>query len=43
MRAAADPGLKAHAFAVMAGPETLPAEVFTDAHRDKVLGVARPG
>jgi len=42
-RAAVDPGLKAHAFAVMAGPETLPPEVFTDAHRDRVLGVERPG
>jgi 2-polyprenyl-6-methoxyphenol hydroxylase-like FAD-dependent oxidoreductase len=37
-RSAADPSLRAHAFAVMAGPETLPAEMFTDAHRDRVLG-----
>lgn len=38
-RAAADPSLKAHAFAVMAGPETLPAELFTEAHRARVLGL----
>ncbi|WP_334163441.1 FAD-dependent oxidoreductase [Phenylobacterium sp.] len=37
-RAAADPGLKAHAFAVMAGPETLPPEMFTEDHRARVLG-----
>jgi len=37
-RAATDPSLRAHAFAVMAGPETLPAEIFTDAHRARVLG-----
>ena len=36
-RAAADPSLKAHAFAVMAGPESLPPELFTDAHRARVL------
>ncbi|MCR5878518.1 FAD-dependent monooxygenase [Phenylobacterium sp. J367] len=36
-RSAADPGLKAHAFAVMAGPESLPSELFTDAHRARVL------
>ena len=36
-RAAEDPSLRAHAFAVMAGPETLPPEVFTDAHRARVL------
>jgi len=39
-RAQADPGLKAHAFAVMAGPETVPAELFTEAHRARVLGHA---
>jgi len=39
-RALADPGLKAHAFAVMAGPETVPAELFTEAHRARVLGLA---
>ena len=38
-RSAADPSLKAHSFAVMAGPESLPPEIFTDAHRDRVLGV----
>lgn len=37
-RAAADPSLKAHAFAVMAGPESLPPELFTEAHRARVLG-----
>ena len=37
-RSAADPTLKAHAFAVMAGPETLPPEMFTDDHRARVLG-----
>ena len=37
-RAQVDPGLKAHAFAVMAGPETVPAELFTEAHRARVLG-----
>jgi 2-polyprenyl-6-methoxyphenol hydroxylase-like FAD-dependent oxidoreductase len=38
-RAKVDPGLKAHAFAVMAGPETVPAELFTEAHRNRVLGI----
>jgi len=37
-RSAADPTLKAHAFAVMAGPETLPPEIFTEEHRARVLG-----
>ena len=37
-RSAADPSLKAHSVAVMAGPEALPPEIFTDAHRDRVLG-----
>jgi 2-polyprenyl-6-methoxyphenol hydroxylase-like FAD-dependent oxidoreductase len=37
-RMAADPSLNAHAFAVMAGPETLPPEMFTDEHRARVLG-----
>lgn len=36
-RAAEDPSLRAHAFAVMSGPETLPPEVFTEAHRARVL------
>lgn len=39
-RAKADPSLKAHAFAVMAGPESVPAELFTEAHRERVLGAA---
>jgi 2-polyprenyl-6-methoxyphenol hydroxylase-like FAD-dependent oxidoreductase len=39
-RSRTDPGLKAHAFAVMAGPETVPAELFTEAHRDRVLGLS---
>jgi len=39
-RTAADPSLGAHAFAVMAGPETLPPEVFTPEHRARVLGEA---
>ncbi|MFI4934108.1 MAG: FAD-dependent oxidoreductase [Caulobacterales bacterium] len=38
-RAGADPSLRAHGFAVMAGPESLPAEVFTDEHRARVLDV----
>ena len=37
-RAAGDPSLRAHGFAVMAGPEALPPEMFTDAHRARVLG-----
>jgi 2-polyprenyl-6-methoxyphenol hydroxylase-like FAD-dependent oxidoreductase len=37
-RSASDPSLRAHSFAVMAGPESLPAEIFTDAHRARVLG-----
>jgi 2-polyprenyl-6-methoxyphenol hydroxylase-like FAD-dependent oxidoreductase len=37
-RGAADPSLRAHAFAVMAGPEALPPEMFTEAHRARVLG-----
>jgi menaquinone-9 beta-reductase len=37
-RSAADPSLKAHAFAVMAGPEVMPPEIFTDQHRARVLG-----
>ena len=34
----ADPTLGLHALAVMAGPENAPADVFTDAHRARVLG-----
>lgn len=37
-RAAADPMLQAHALAVMAGPESMPPEIFTAEHRAKVLG-----
>lgn len=37
-RKAADPMLGAHAFAIMAGPETLPPEMFTEEHKRKVLG-----
>lgn len=36
-RSEVDPSLGMHAFAVMAGPETLPAEAFTPEHRDRVL------
>jgi 2-polyprenyl-6-methoxyphenol hydroxylase-like FAD-dependent oxidoreductase len=36
-RSSADPSLGAHGFAVMAGPETLPAEIFTPEHRARVL------
>ncbi len=38
-RSAADPTLRLHAVAVMAGPEAAPPEVFTDAHRNRVLGL----
>jgi menaquinone-9 beta-reductase len=38
-RAAEDPNLGAHMFAVMAGPEAAPAEVFTPMHRERVLGL----
>jgi len=38
-RSAADPSLRAHAVAVMAGPETVPAELFTEEHRARVLGL----
>lgn len=37
-RSAADPSIGAHAVAVMAGPEVLPPEMFTEAHRERVLG-----
>lgn len=39
-RKAVDPTLGAHGFAIMAGPETLPPEFFTPAHRARVLGDA---
>jgi 2-polyprenyl-6-methoxyphenol hydroxylase-like FAD-dependent oxidoreductase len=35
---AKDPTLKLHGLAVMAGPEAAPAEIFTEAHRARVLG-----
>ncbi|BCW89316.1 Kynurenine 3-monooxygenase [Alphaproteobacteria bacterium SO-S41] len=37
-RAAADPTLGIHGFAIMAGPENLPPEYFTPEHRARVLG-----
>ncbi len=36
-RGATDPMLKMHGIAIMAGPEHVPAEVFTEAHRARVL------
>lgn len=39
-RSAADPSIGSHAFAIMAGPETLPPEMFTEEHRARVLGIA---
>lgn len=36
-RGAVDPMLKMHGFAIMAGPENAPAEIFTEAHRARVL------
>jgi len=38
-RSAADPTLGMHAFAIMAGPEKLPPDFFTEAHRARVLGL----
>ena len=38
-RAARDPMLGLHAFAVMGGPEAAPPETFTSAYRERVLGV----
>jgi 2-polyprenyl-6-methoxyphenol hydroxylase-like FAD-dependent oxidoreductase len=38
-RGEADPTLRIHAFATLAGPEALPAQYFTDEHRAHVLGV----
>ncbi|MBK8629612.1 MAG: FAD-dependent monooxygenase [Sphingomonadales bacterium] len=37
-QAAANPEVGAHAAAVLAGPEALPAEFFTEAHRERALG-----
>lgn len=39
-RKAADPTLGMHGVAIMAGPENAPAEIFTEAHRARVLGLA---
>ena len=39
-RASQDASLRAHTFAVMAGPEVLPPEIFTPEHRARVLGEA---
>jgi 2-polyprenyl-6-methoxyphenol hydroxylase-like FAD-dependent oxidoreductase len=36
-RGAADPSLRLHGIAVMAGPEAAPPETFTEAHRRRVL------
>jgi 2-polyprenyl-6-methoxyphenol hydroxylase-like FAD-dependent oxidoreductase len=36
--AVSDPTLSMHSVAVMAGPDAVPAEFFTDAHRARVLG-----
>ncbi|MGB3626055.1 MAG: FAD-dependent monooxygenase [Henriciella sp.] len=36
-RRAADPALGLHGFAIMGGPDSVPAEIFTEAHREKVL------
>jgi len=38
-RAIADPTLRMHTLAGMSGPETVPAEFFTEAHRARVLGL----
>ncbi|HXC55885.1 MAG TPA: NAD(P)/FAD-dependent oxidoreductase [Rhizomicrobium sp.] len=38
-RSAADPSLGLHGFAVMGGPEVVPPEIFTAAHRARVLGL----
>ncbi|HPF23291.1 MAG TPA: NAD(P)/FAD-dependent oxidoreductase [Hyphomonas sp.] len=37
-RKSADPTLGIHGFAIMAGPETVPPEFFTETHRARVLG-----
>ncbi|WP_040500627.1 FAD-dependent oxidoreductase [Henriciella marina] len=36
-RAAADPSLGLHGAAIMGGPESVPDEIFTDAHKERVL------
>jgi 2-polyprenyl-6-methoxyphenol hydroxylase-like FAD-dependent oxidoreductase len=39
--AQADPTLSIHSMAVMAGPEAVPEQFFTEAHRERVLGAGR--
>lgn len=39
-RSAQDPSLGVHGVAILAGPEAVPAEFFTEAHRARVLGEA---
>jgi 2-polyprenyl-6-methoxyphenol hydroxylase-like FAD-dependent oxidoreductase len=39
-RSAADPSLRIQAFAVMAGPETLPPEAFSQAAWDRIMGAS---
>ena len=39
-RSATDPSLGVHGVAILAGPENVPEEFFTDAHRARVLGEA---
>lgn len=38
-RKASDPALGLHGVAIMAGPENAPPEIFTEAHRARVLGL----
>ena len=38
-RTLADPTLRMHSLAVMAGPESVPEAMFTEAHRARVLGI----
>lgn len=42
-RLASDVSLGMHGVAVMAGPEALPPETFTDAYRARVLGLDSSG
>lgn len=39
-RSQADPSLRVQAFAVMAGPETLPAEAFSQEAWDRIMGAS---
>ena len=36
-RSASDQTLGMHGFAIMGGPESVPDEIFTDAHKERVL------